>query len=60
MKGAESTNETERVARLMECTFEGKPYYGPSVLGALEGVTVDMAVWQTAENTRDIGKSWRI
>jgi hypothetical protein len=35
--------EIERIARLLEETFEGKPYYGPSVLGALENVTADIA-----------------
>lgn len=28
----------------MEQIFEGRPYYGPSVLGALENVTADAAV----------------
>ena len=37
-------SEIERIARLLEQTFEGKPYYGPSVLGALTGVTADVAV----------------
>ena len=37
-------SEIERIARLLEETFEGKPYYGPSVLGALEGVTADVAI----------------
>lgn len=35
--------EIGRIARLLEETFEGKPYYGPSVLGALENVTADIA-----------------
>ena len=36
-------SEIARIARLLEQTFEGKPYYGPSVLGALENVTADVA-----------------
>lgn len=36
--------EIARIARLLEQTFEGKPYYGPSVLGALENVTAEIAV----------------
>ena len=35
--------EIARIARLLRQTFEGKPYYGPSVLGALEHVTADVA-----------------
>jgi hypothetical protein len=34
----------ERIARLLKQTFEGNPYYGPSVLGALKGVTADIAI----------------
>ena len=37
-------SEIARIARLLEQTFEGKPYYGPSVLGALTGVTAAVAV----------------
>jgi hypothetical protein len=37
-------SETERIARLLEQTFEGKAYYGPSVLEALEGVTAEIAL----------------
>ena len=36
--------EIERIAHLLEETFEGQPYYGPSVLGALKSVTADMAI----------------
>jgi hypothetical protein len=36
-------SEITRIACLLEQTFEGKPYYGPSVLGALENVTADVA-----------------
>ncbi len=36
-------SEILRIAALMEETFEGSPYYGDSVLGALEGVTTDVA-----------------
>lgn len=37
-------SEIERIARLLEQTFEGKPYYGPSVIGTLEGVTAEIAI----------------
>ncbi len=36
--------EVSRIARLLEQTFEGQPYYGPSVLAALGNVTADVAV----------------
>ena len=36
-------SEITRIAALMEETFEGSPYYGDSVLGALENVTADVA-----------------
>ena len=36
-------SEIVRITRLLEQTFEGKPYYGPSVLGAMEDVTADVA-----------------
>jgi len=36
-------SEIVRIAHLLEQTFEGKPYYGPSVLAALENVTADVA-----------------
>ncbi len=36
--------ETERIANLLEQTFEGKAYYGSSVLKALDGVTAALAV----------------
>lgn len=36
-------SEIARITRLLEQIFEGKPYYGPSVLGALENVTADVA-----------------
>ena len=35
--------EVSRITRLLEQTFEGKPYYGPSVLGAIALVTADLA-----------------
>jgi hypothetical protein len=35
-------SEIARIAQLLEQTFEGTPYYGRSVLGALEPVTADM------------------
>ena len=37
-------NEITRIARLLKQTFEGSPYYGRSVLGALAGVSADVAV----------------
>jgi hypothetical protein len=37
-------NEIARIARLLEQTCEGRPYYGSSVLGALEHVTADVAI----------------
>jgi hypothetical protein len=45
-KGFLNMTEIERIARLFEQTFEGKPYYGPSVLGTLEGVSAEIAVQQ--------------
>jgi hypothetical protein len=36
-------SEIARIAALLEETFEGSPYYGDSVLGALEGVTAEVA-----------------
>jgi len=36
-------SEIERIARLLEETLAGQPYHGPSVLGALENVTADVA-----------------
>ena len=35
--------EIDRIARLFKQTFEGSPYYGPSVLGALESVPASVA-----------------
>jgi uncharacterized damage-inducible protein DinB len=35
--------ETERIADLLEQTFEGRAYYGNSVLEALEGVSGEVA-----------------
>lgn len=37
-------SEIEHIAHLLEQTFEGKAYYGPSVLGTLEGVTAKIAL----------------
>jgi hypothetical protein len=36
-------SEIARITHLLEQIFEGKPYYGPSVLGALEGITANVA-----------------
>jgi hypothetical protein len=35
--------EISRIARLLEQTFEREPYYGPSVLGTLTGVSAAVA-----------------
>ncbi len=36
---ASTMREIERIARLLEQTFEGRAYYGPSVLDALKDVS---------------------
>jgi hypothetical protein len=36
-------SEIARIARLLKQTFEGNPYYGPSVLEALGGVDAEVA-----------------
>jgi hypothetical protein len=36
-------SETERIAGMLTETFEGEPYYGPSILSILENVTADLA-----------------
>lgn len=38
-----TVTEIERIARLLEQTFEGKPYYGPSVLDTLAGISAEVA-----------------
>ena len=50
-------SEIERIARLLEQTFEGKPYYGPSVVGALENVTIGVAVQRPCRSAHSI---WEI
>jgi uncharacterized damage-inducible protein DinB len=42
--------EIARIVDLLESTFEGKPYYGPSVLAALEHVDAEMAVRKRGES----------
>lgn len=37
-------SEIERIARLLQQTFEGAPYYGPSVLDTLIGIDADVAI----------------
>jgi hypothetical protein len=37
-------SEIARIAHMLEQTFEGKPYYGPSVLDTLEDVTAEVAI----------------
>lgn len=49
--------EIDRIAGLIEQTFEAKPYYGPSVLGALDGVTAEIAVRQPPWSAHSI---WNI
>jgi hypothetical protein len=49
--------EIERIARMFRQTFEGKPYYGPSVLGALVGVTAEVAAQKPV---RDAHSIWEI
>jgi len=50
-------SETERIARLIKQTFEGKAYYGNSVLETIEGVTAEIA----AQKSKDGGNSiWEI
>jgi uncharacterized damage-inducible protein DinB len=47
-------SEIERIARLFVQTFEGKPYYGPSLLDALEGVTAEIAFQQAPWSAHSI------
>lgn len=47
-------SEIERIASLLEETFEGKPYYGLSVLGTLQQVTAAVAAFTSTENTHSI------
>ena len=51
------TTEIERIADLMEETFDGKPYYGPSLVGALEDVTADLAARRPDSTAHNI---WEI
>ncbi len=46
--------EFERIARLLEQTFEGRAYYGPSVLDALKDVSVVIAGPQPDGGTHNI------
>ena len=47
-------SETGRIARLLEQTFEGAAYYGPSVLGVLAGVDAATAARQPASGAHSI------
>lgn len=47
-------SEIERIADLLEQTFEGKPYYGPSVLDALKDVTAKIAIRKPCRSTHCI------
>jgi hypothetical protein len=38
-----SMSEIKRIASLLQQTFEGKPYYGLSVLAALDGIDAALA-----------------
>jgi len=37
-------SEIDRIVSLIEQTFEGTPYYGPSLLSALEHGTADLSI----------------
>ena len=50
-------SETGRIARLLEQTFEGSAYYGPSVLGSLAGVDAATAARAPAAGGHSI---WEI
>src|SRR5437762_50009 len=50
-------SETARIARLLEQTFEGKAYYGNSVLATLEGVTAEIAAQKPEKSKNSI---WEI
>jgi len=50
----EPMSEIDRIANLLKQTFEGKPYYGPSLLGALEGVTAEIAIRRPAWSAHSI------
>ena len=52
--GALSVRETQRIARLLEQTFEGQAYYGPSVLGVLEHVTAEAAMCKPDSDAHSI------
>ena len=52
-----AVSETGRIARLLEQTFEGSAYYGPSVLGALAGVDAATAARRPASGAHSI---WEI
>ena len=47
-------SEPERIARLLEQTFEGRPYYGPSVIDSLKEVTAKIAVRKPRKSTHSI------
>ena len=46
--------EIERIAHLLEQTFQGQPYYGPSVLRALKSVTADVAIRKPRRSAHSI------
>jgi len=47
-------SEIERIAALFEQTFEGKPYYGPSVMASLAHVTAEIAIQRPLETSHSI------
>jgi hypothetical protein len=47
-------SEIERIAGLLEQTFEGEAYYGPSVLGTLDGVTAEIALLKPSLSANSI------
>ena len=50
-------SETARIAQLLEQTFEGKAYYGNSVLKTLEGVSAEIAAQKPKKSKNSI---WEI
>jgi hypothetical protein len=46
--------ETERIANLLEQTFEGRAYYGSSVLETLKDVTAEVAVRKSKDGKNSI------
>lgn len=51
---ASAMSEIARIARLLERGFEGKAYFGPSVLTALDGITGELATRKTCPAVHNI------